>query len=172
MGKVLDGSMPVTMDEIRARMNKRYEGVPFTHPDPEWADIPFQLSILSNGEKEHINTASGIGTPTMSGWIFNRLTVAYGVIVPEQAAPLAANATRGAREARAMRIADSLKDFTDDYILPLAEEVWRLTNAYQTQREGGSESTPFSKQPSGSSSGSLTAPASTLISSKGGAKSD
>jgi hypothetical protein len=168
MGKTLSTGKISTIEELRARVQERYEAVGFEHPN--YPDVEFQVAILNNGEKEHINTVSRMGTEQQSGWIFNRMSVAYGLVVPELADPVPANATRAAREARAVRIADTLKEYPDDLILPLAEEIWRLTNDYRAAREGGNAPSPFTKT-SSSPTSSSTDSTSTPTSSKGGGSS-
>jgi hypothetical protein len=156
--KTIGGEKITTIEDLQALVQKRYEAVPFEHPN--YPEVDFQVAILNNGEKEHINAVSEMGTPTQSGWVFNRMSVAYGLVSPSLADPLAPGATRQAREARAVRIANQLNDYPDDFILPLAEEIWRLTNEYREAREGGQGKDPFSKRPSGSSTGSSTEPTS------------
>lgn len=159
-----------SLAELEARVQQQFEAVPFDHPTLEYADIEFWVSMLSNGEREHINLVARIGTVDGSGSVFNRLTVAYGLVTPEFLPALPPNSTRAAREARAIRIADKLLAYPDNFIGPIATEVWRLTNAYIEGREGGAESSPFSKRASGSPSGSSTDSTSTPISLRDGVK--
>jgi hypothetical protein len=168
-GKEIGTPKATGVEELRARVQQRYEAVPFEHPN--YPDIAFEVSILNNGEKEHINAVAEMGQTGQSGWVFNRMSVAYGLVTPALIEPTQPGATRQAREARAVRIADALKDYPDDFILPLAEEVWRLTNDYRAQREEGSNSPPFLKRASFLSSGSSTEPASPPTPSRGGDRS-
>jgi hypothetical protein len=172
MAKDIGAPKTDSIEELRARVQQRYEAVPFEHPN--YPDIAFQLAILNNGEKEHISSVAAIDGPQRSGWAFNRMTVAYGLVSPELVPPPAPGATRQAREARAIRIADALRDYPDDFILPIADEIWRLTNEYRESREGGADSPPFVKRSaptSSSSTSSSTAPESAPTLLKVGGKS-
>jgi hypothetical protein len=170
--KTIDTRAPLTIVELKAKVMERYTSVPFDHPNYDGA---VEVAMLKSGEREHVHVASEMGTEEFSPGMWNRLSVAYGLVTPDLASEVGGRVDAAGkpydRGLVAMKIAEALKEYPDDFITPIADKVWDLTTNYRKNRETAADGpAPFVKV-SGLSSGSSIASTSPPTSSKDGATS-
>lgn len=121
-GKQIISKAPVTIEELKAKVQARYAGVRFEHPSGYGV---FELAVLKRAEREEIVTACTGPGGVWDNMLQNRMAVSFGLVAPKISA-------------------DDLREYPDDFIDPLAIEVWRMTNAHaDTKKEQGDGIHPF-----------------------------
>lgn len=123
-GKTVETRAPISLEAIKARVQEKYSGVMF--------DVPgygtVELAMLKRSEREAIIIACRRPDSSWDNMLQDRMAASYGLINPKLSA-------------------DDLKDYPDDFIESIANEVWRMSNAYRDEREKGNGTgpAPFSK---------------------------
>lgn len=126
--KETQGARPITIEELRAIKDKKFTGTLFDHPQGYGT---LEVARLTRSEREQIQKA----TNSHDGARFivdtalqNRMAAAFGLVTPRMTA-------------------EELLDWPDDFIEPIADKVWALSNDYkEAEKKGDGESpAPFPK---------------------------
>ena len=136
-GKQITTPKVTTIDELRAKVEARYQGEAFEHPNGYGT---FELARLKRAERKTIRDATFIyGTNgeivRIDDELSNRMAVAYGLVSPQIAETVE-------------KTVEALKEYPDDFIDPIAARVWEMSNDYRVTGNGkGTDgaSAPFTK---------------------------
>jgi hypothetical protein len=126
--KETQNKRPMTIEELRAVKDKKFTGKLWDHPQGYGT---LELARLTRSEREQIqkatNSQDGMRV-SVDVALQNRMAAAFGLVSPKMTA-------------------EELLEWPDDYIEPIAEEVWRMSNDYKdVNRTGDGEvPAPFSK---------------------------
>jgi hypothetical protein len=131
-GKAIESRAPITIDELKAKVQARYTGQLFEHPNGYGT---VELARLKRLEREQINTACRKPDGTWDNMLQNRMAAAFGLVNPKISA-------------------EELKEYPDDFIEGIAEEVWRISNDYRddTAKGDGEPASFFTKISPGTAS--------------------
>jgi hypothetical protein len=139
--KETQGTRPMTIEELRAIKDKKFTGVLFEHPHGYGT---LEVARLTRSEREQIQkaTAANNGNDViLNGSLQSRMAAAFGLVNPKMTA-------------------EQLLEWPDDFIEPIAQEVWKISNDYfgANKTGDGEAPAPFSKK-SGFATGTPTEPA-------------
>lgn len=133
-GKTIESTAPMTVEEIRAKVEAGYVAVPFDHPAGYG---PHEVSKLKRIEFKKITDAVRRADGTYDFELQDRMAVAYGLVSPKLAAT-------------PEQVMEILNEFPNDYIMPIAQKVWDLTNDFrdkEAEKKGtGADVLPFIKR--------------------------
>jgi len=136
--KETQGARPMTIEELRAIKDKKFTGVLFEHPQGYGT---VEVARLTRSEREQIQKATVSydgGRYVVDTALQNRMAAAFGLVNPKMTA-------------------EQLLAWPDDFIEPVADEVWRMSNDYKeaAAKGDGEAPAPFSKK-SGFATGTPT----------------
>jgi hypothetical protein len=153
-GKSIESRAPISLEDLKERVQTKYASELFDHPEGYGT---FEVARLKRHERAAIQTASRLPGGMVDVEVQNRMAAAFGLVSPKVSA-------------------EELKEYPDDFIEPIADKVWEISNAYRTHTDengkGDGKDAPFFRKMSGSSIGSSTEPTSPPTSSKDGTTSD
>ena len=139
-GKTIETPRVVSLDELRAKVEQRYQGEAFEHPNGYGT---FELARLKRQERKVIRDATFVyGTNgeivRIDDELSNRMAVAYGLVAPKLADTVE-------------KTTEALKEYPDDFIDPIAARVWEMSNDYRATGNGkgtDANAAPFTKKSS------------------------
>lgn len=136
-GKTIENKAPITLDALKAKVQEKYTGQFFEHPEGYGTQ---ELARLKRREREAIQRDTRRPDGTVDVALQNRMAAAFGLVNPKLTA-------------------EELLEYPDDFIEPIAERVWEISNTYRdtdADGKGGADSeAPFTKR-SSSASGAAT----------------
>jgi hypothetical protein len=136
-GKTIDIRAPISFAALQEKINEKYSSVLFEHPEGYG---PHEVSRLKRREREHIQTATRRVDGTVDVALQNRMAAAYGLVSPRLV-------DEPDERKRAEKTIEVLLEYPDDYIEPIAEKVWEISNEYRDKNgaKGGDEPSPFTR---------------------------
>jgi hypothetical protein len=135
-GKTID-KIPMNIEQLRAKLAEKLTGTPLEIEG--WGTV--EVTMLKAVEVQEINRATrdeNGNVPIQNAWQWNCTTAAKGLVTPSMTPEEAAQ-------------------YPPEFIMPIANKVWELTNAYQAREAKAADEpvNPFPRR-SSSSSGSPT----------------
>jgi hypothetical protein len=130
-GKSIESRTPISLDDLKAKVQEKYVGQLFDHPEGYGV---MEISRLKRSEREKIQTASRLPGGMVDVAIQNRMAAAFGLVSPKLTA-------------------EELLEWPDDFVEPIADKVWEISNAYRMHTEevgkgDGTGPAPFTKKSS------------------------
>jgi hypothetical protein len=130
-GKQIENRTPVSIATLNERVQEKYTSILFDHPEGYGT---FEVARLKRRERAAIQMASRLPGGMVDVEVQNRMAAAFGLVSPKLSA-------------------EELEEYPDDFIEPIADKVWEISNDYRTHvaengKGDGKGPAPFTKRSS------------------------
>jgi hypothetical protein len=117
---------PMSLDQLQARLAEKLTGTPLDIPD--WGTV--EVTMLKAIEIQEINRATrGTNGEVTDAWLWNSMSAAKGLVAPALTP-------------------EQMSQYPPEFVMPIANKVWDLTNAYLVEQNKASEEpvSPFPRR--------------------------
>jgi hypothetical protein len=125
-GKTIESRAPVSIEALKERVQEKYQSQLFEHPEGYGM---FEVARLKRHERAAIQKESRLPGAMTDVEVQNRMAAAFGLVNPKISA-------------------EELKEYPDDFIEPIADKVWEISNDYRNrddEKGNGTGPAPFTK---------------------------